>query len=136
MKTAACNENGKRFAIEYPKEWRCEKIQIDGSLINSQEVQKCDYAFLIHCNKDKKVALLYVELKGRHLLEAINQLESTLMQLKDKFNSYAINEAHAVCSRIIPNMTSSAQNAAMRFKKRHGFTLRWHSQSGSIVIKN
>lgn len=134
MKSSTCSENGKKFEIEFPKAWNCKKIHIDGELIKDQKIRKCDYGFILNCDKKSKIALIYVELKGQDLKEAIIQLESTIKILKEQYIGYRINQAHAVCAKIIPHMTSSAQVAAMRFKKDYGFILRWHSQYGKSVI--
>jgi len=66
-------------------------IQIDGCMIENQEVKKCDSLFLVCGQKNEKSAFL-VELKGKKLEHALEQLVSTLQQLKDNltgFNIYA-----------------------------------------------
>jgi hypothetical protein len=63
-------------------------IQIDGCIIENQEVRKCDHLFLV-C--DEKSAFL-IELKGKKLEDALEQILSTLQQLKNNltgFNIYA-----------------------------------------------
>lgn len=134
MSSCVCEENGKKFRLEYPDNWKCERVRIDGKILNEQYIRKCDYAFLLSDQNNKKKWLFYVELKGVDLKEAIKQLESTVKTLRDQYKDYVNNEAHAVCCRIIPHMTSSAQNSALRFKKQYDFTLKWHSKLGLVRV--
>ena len=135
MKIVVCSEKGRSFELQHPKGWQSEKIKIDGGLISGNETEKCDYAITIINNSDKNY-LFFIELKGHDLMKAISQLESTINQLiTTHFSNFPDRQAHAVCSRIIPNVTTSAQVAAVRFKKKYGFLLKWHSQKGIVSIK-
>ncbi|WP_446808369.1 hypothetical protein ACH50O_13815 [Methylomonas sp. 2BW1-5-20] len=135
MRIVVCSEKGRSFELQSPKNWQSEKIKIDGGLISGNETEKCDYAITVKNNLDNKY-LFFIELKGHDLMKAISQLESTINQLITHFPDFPDRQAHAVCSRIIPNVTTTAQIAAVRFKKKHGFLLKWHSQKGIVSIKS
>jgi len=136
MKIVSCIENGRCFELHGPKNWEIKKIKIDGDVIKGNQTEKCDYAITVRDSTPVNHALFYVELKGKDLLKAISQLESTVIQLKSEFNGFKSHEAHAVCRRIIPYVQASAQVQAVNFKKKYGFLLRWHSQKAVIVIKD
>lgn len=127
-------ENGRKFTVVVPKSAKSEKIRVDGGLINSNKKKKCDWAIRINPNEQEH--FFFVELKGTDLLYAIDQLEATIVELRDLHKAYADKQAHAVCSRVIPHFQSGAQNAAVRFKKKYGFVLRWHSNAGTTKCAN
>lgn len=58
--------------------------RIDGDVIRDMSVKKCDYLLL---NDDKKDAYL-IELKGKDILRAIEQLESTEQRLANDLLGY------------------------------------------------
>lgn len=61
--------------------------RIDGDVIASKAVKKCDYLLL---NDDKYQAYL-IELKGTSLLDAIEQLENTEQILKQDLSGFEKN---------------------------------------------
>lgn len=137
MRIHVCKENGQIFELHAPKNWHCEKIKIDGELIIDNNVEKCDFALLLHNSTDEKKNLYFIELKGTNVKKAFSQLEQTILQLRQqpRFMGYAKQEAHAVCSAINPRMTTQIQNEALRFKLRYQFTLKAHSQKVIVQIK-
>lgn len=131
-KIVALTENKRRFEIVHPDSYRSEKIHIDGELITDSVTERCDYGVTLGKGEERSYAFL-VELKGKELLKAISQLKSTITIMKSTFDTFNHKEAHAVCSKIIPFITSSAQVEAVRFKKL-GYKLEWHSQMGKRII--
>lgn len=129
MNTVVCRENSRYFSIEAPSNWTLEKIKIDGGVVTDEAVKRCDYALLAKEGKARR-NFFFVELKGKDLARAIKQLESSIEHLPHLFCGYEERHARAVCSRVVPFITSSAQVAACRFKRRLGFDLLWYSQCG------
>lgn len=127
-KPVVVEEKGKKFTVNAPKKAKVEKVRIDGGLIRDDTSRKCDWAIKI--NPHEYEYIFYVELKGCDLLHAISQLEMTIKCLRSEHGSYQNKQAHAVCSRVIPAILSSAQVKAINFKKNYDFILKWHSQSG------
>lgn len=66
-------ENGKRFEIESNDVY--SKLRIDGCLITSTEIEKCDFGFLRHSNGD----FYFVELKGKDIEKAYNQIVNSIL---------------------------------------------------------
>jgi hypothetical protein len=96
------------------------KIRIDGCVISDKTIKKCDY--LILCSALKKAVL--VELKGREVETAIEQLSATLDNetIKTPLAQYE-KKAYAV---VTGNPVSSRfQKVQDRFSRKHkGRTLR------------
>lgn len=93
-----CEERQKKIISRDTKS-RCEHrahnlernlirhYQIDGGVITDKTVQKCDFLLL---NDDKKNAYL-IELKGTHILKALQQLEETEKHLREALKAYTLN---------------------------------------------
>ena len=50
------------------------KVALDGCYIDDSESKRCDFLFVVCANQD----CYFVELKGKHLLEAVQQIEATI----------------------------------------------------------
>lgn len=135
MKTVVCRENSCSFEVKAPKDWSLNKIKIDGGLITGNLTERCDYAVLASKSENKN-SFFFIELKGTDLRKAISQLETSVLNLSDLHAGYENKYARAICTRIIPFISSEAQVSAIRFRKKYGFCLKWHSQQGSQIIKN
>lgn len=129
-KPIVVEENGRKFTLLVKKSLTAEKVRVDDGIIKCKNTKKCDWAILVNSNNNSEI--FFIELKGVDLKQAIEQLESTILKIGDFHCGYASKQAHAVCSKIIPGFVSSAQVKAVIFKKKYGFTLRWHSQSATI----
>lgn len=78
-KSKVASENGKRFEIDSNEDFT--RIKIDGCLIPSQQVEKCDFGFVRHSNNE----FYFVELKGKDINKAINQIISTISNFEENF---------------------------------------------------
>lgn len=81
------NNNNKKLITHY---------LIDGHVISSSEIKKCDHLLL---NKSDKNAI-FIEIKGSDLLAAIEQITVTVDKLKDELKEYSIF-ARIVLTRVI-----------------------------------
>lgn len=70
-----------------PEENLVRHYQIDGGVIADKTVQKCDFLLL---NDDKRNAYL-IELKGTHILKALQQLEETEKKMREDLKSYTVH---------------------------------------------
>lgn len=73
------SENGKRFEINSIEGFT--RIRIDDCLIPSKQVQKCDFGFIRHSNDE----FYFVELKGKDVKTAFNQIISTITVFETDF---------------------------------------------------
>lgn len=133
MRTVVCEENKCSFIVKAPKKWVLEKIKIDGGLINNNLTERCDYAVKAYSGNNLDT-YIFIELKGTDLRKAISQLETTINTLKDHYSGYKHRYARAVCSRIIPFVTSESQVSVKRFRDRYGFCLKWSARQGNLTV--
>lgn len=88
-------ENKRKFTIHNPGKKPVKRVKVDGCLIKDKR-QRCDYLFEIgrvcHC-------VIYLELKGKDIEHAFNQLVSTLEQLKSRHRGLT-KICHIVASRV------------------------------------
>lgn len=71
-KTKVATENGKRFEIQSNEDFT--RLKIDKCIINSDNIEKCDFGFNRSSNDD----FYFVELKGKNLEKAYDQIISTI----------------------------------------------------------
>lgn len=79
---------------------------------------RCDFILI---NEDKFIAYL-IELKGRHLIHAVKQLESTEQTLKEALAPYSLKY------RIVANKSRTQEiehSSFKRFKEKKGIALRY-----------
>lgn len=118
LKSKVASENGKRFEINSSEDFT--RIKIDGCLITSQNVEKCDFGFLRHSNDD----FYFVELKGKEIEKAYNQILSAI----DYFNKNLIvipkdKRFGFIVSSMVPKAGVSTNNLKQDFAKKHGRVL-------------
>jgi hypothetical protein len=141
VRVLSCKENKSSFEFKYPKSWQANLIKVDGGLITDNTTTRCDYIITAQAPTKEASELLshtiiYIELKGCDLMKAIAQLESSIKIFRGEYNRYENKHARAVCSHIVPFITSAAQVATVRFKKTYNVQLKWHSQRGQHIINN
>lgn len=109
-----------------PNQHLLTKIKVDGCQIT--EGIKCDYLILDHCNNE-----YFVELKGKDLAHAVEQLEATIQQLSDK--SKTIKRQAIIVSSRNPSNDTSIQRAKAEFKKKYKTELLSKNIQAEIIIK-
>lgn len=82
------SEKGKCHRVENRSQSLIYQYHIDGDIIRGLKTKKCDY--IVEVIKEKPIAF-FIELKGSHLTEACNQIESTKDYLKSKLIHYNIH---------------------------------------------
>jgi uncharacterized protein YjbI with pentapeptide repeats len=118
-KSRAANENGKRFEIVSQEDFT--KIRIDGGVIASQQVGKCDFGFARHSNND----FYFVELKGKDIDTAFEQLKSTINIFDQQFIKIAKNQRFGfIVSSKIPKSGTDINNLKQKFAKDLGKILK------------
>ncbi|HMU88610.1 MAG TPA: hypothetical protein PKC11_13440 [Agitococcus sp.] len=135
-KILSCSENSRNFKVLIPSDWHGQKIHIDGEVITEQNTKKCDYAFKVLDEVKTRYALIYVELKGDDLAQAISQLEDTIkyFQHNTEYLAFAKQYARVVCSKISPFTNSNLQVRKKTFKEKYKFDLAWQSREGSLTF--
>ncbi len=112
-------ENGKKLTIlkASPEEVIC-KAKIDGCIIKSDKLKKCD--FLFHRPGHEPYQYMLVELKGSDISQAVEQIKSTFLALKPKTDT----APQQWCGRIVSSAVP--KNAELKFRKLQAELLKTH----------
>lgn len=125
-KILVVKENKCKCIFSNPNQRLLTKIKVDGCQIT--EGVRCDYLILDHCRNE-----YFVELKGKDLPHAIEQLEASIQQLSAKDN--AIKKQAVIVSTRNPSNDTSIQRAKAAFKKKYGVELIPKNIQIEIIIK-
>ena len=128
-KNITIKENKRVFTIKNSTTKNINIVKVDDCLIKNG--QKCDYLFEIECEDLKEI--LYVELKGKDLNHALEQILTTIEFCKNNYSHhYYTRKAFVVLSRY-PKEDSSIQKRK-RALKRQNITLRTATNKHEEVI--
>jgi len=120
-------ENNRKFILKNPQTKPVYQVTVDGCLIT--EGKRCDYLFEI----DKPIQkVFYVELKGKDVEKACEQLKTTINSCKNRHQN-ALKECHVVASRI-PKLGTGTQVLKKKFKQQSGINLNLHTQQATLSI--
>ena len=114
--STVAQEKGKEFRIIKNQNQRVCKVQVDGCLINDNNINKCDFMFYI-CDTEK---LLLIELKGTDIEHAVSQLIQTKGFFKQKLNNSDSNYDGIIVSSSVP------RSAERRFRNIQEKTYKQH----------
>lgn len=118
----AVTENGKTFRLDNQNHREITQVKVDGCLMTDRE--RCDYLFEIPPPPQTpapKHRVCYVELKGKNIEKAVDQIKSTMDYTKQKYAEYC-KEAYVVSSRV-PAASPTSQQKQAQFKKDYKTTL-------------
>ena len=78
------NRARSEFLVDNRKKNFLVKLKVDDCLIKTSDTRKCDF-LILDC--DNKIAY-FIELKGKNLGDAINQIMSTIQELAPKLKHF------------------------------------------------
>jgi hypothetical protein len=114
----AANEKGKRFEIVSKEEFT--KIKIDGGLITSQQIEKCDFGFVRHSNGE----FYFVELKGKDIDKAYSQIVNTIKHFETNFvKTQKRHRFGFIVGSKYPRASTANQKLKLDFASKHGKSL-------------
>ena len=96
--STVAKENGKEFRLNLNANSTACKVRIDGCVMDSQVLAKCDYLFKI-CPVNK---YHLVELKGTDVDHAVHQIVSTFNMTKMRLKEEPANFTGHIISSAIP----------------------------------
>lgn len=115
-------ETKTTYRLSFGKRRQSVVYQVDGCIITTGN--KCDYLILarqdaatVDCERWKSI---FVELKGKDVLHALEQLDATLDQ--SIFHHSSVDEVHArIVAKSFPANTANTEfeRARRRFKSKH-----------------
>ncbi|MBW1649969.1 MAG: hypothetical protein JRJ44_04730 [Deltaproteobacteria bacterium] len=98
-------ENHKAFIINNVGLRIISKVKVDGCLITDDRI-RCDYLFEI----DEPIRkVIYLELKGKNVNKAYEQLEATIGYLKKRHNSKVVKKRAYIISSRVPQAGADVQ---------------------------
>ncbi len=106
-------ENNKKYRLENPKGNLLASFHVDGGMIRSKKIMKCDH-LLLDFNSRKSIL---VELKGTDLKHAFEQIENTLMRFASVLSRYKVYARIVTSSRTnVPNIKACPQYVSLNKK--------------------
>lgn len=121
-RVVAVSEKRSRYELHNNSAKEICKIKVDGCLINNGA--RCDYLFLI-CNDE---IAFFVELKGKNLKHAIEQLNNSIDTILPSIGSFKIHARVIVFSVTVPNVQNNPFVLKLRRKIK--------SLNGSFVFRS
>lgn len=125
-KIVSVSEKGTKYKLATDD--KCSAVfQIDGYIIKKEEGRKCDKLILVRKDNTAKEdwTELFVELKGKDILRAIDQLRATLKNPKFRHQSNKDIRARIVANSYPSNKANSDMEKAKRdFRKDFNCDLR------------
>lgn len=109
----SCTEKGKTYTLNASGrnlETLC--FHIDGGVVDSSDCNKCDYAFFLKDKDSKKIdRAIFIELKGKHIRDAIKQLNDTLSleAIKGITRTYRNIYGRIVIASSVPRIRNDTQ---------------------------
>lgn len=124
-KIVSVSENGTKYKLATDDKYSAV-FQIDGYIIKKEEGRKCDKLILVsNTAKEEDWTELFVELKGKDILRAIDQLRATLKNPKFRHQSNKDIRARIVANSYPSNKANSNMEKAKRdFRKDFNCDLR------------
>ena len=122
------SENKRTFRINNKSLFTINKVEVDGCYIS--EGRKCDFLFEIIEDDVKEV--FYVELKGKHIEDAVEQLESTLKVCLELHKTIP-RSCYIVASRV-PKASTSTQKYKKEFKRKNGVLLYIDTRQKEVTV--
>ncbi|OYQ62397.1 hypothetical protein B9G53_22515 [Pseudanabaena sp. SR411] len=112
-----------KYILQNPSRRKVCKVQIDDCVITSQTQRKCDYLMIV-CesklsNQPESVDLYFIELKGRDLMSAVEQLTETIKYFQsEKYKFTGKVFARAVVTRVhIPTSSIDTDARVLSLRK-------------------
>ncbi len=103
-KICVVTEKGKTYSLINNSGFKIRTIKVDKCLSQNEGEKRCDY--LMDINEKEVKRAIFIELKGSSLNDAVKQLYSTIIYLKDEYKDHQL-DARIVGSRDVPNLEST-----------------------------
>lgn len=131
-KLISVKEKGKKYILSFVPAKESVAFQVDGVIL--KEGDRCD-KLIVAIYDDNREAVVFVELKGRNIAHAIDQLEATLKHsMFDHKN--VIKRKACIVGQCVPRNTGNSvvEKARIRFGKMYNCHLKAFSSSSNDVI--
>jgi hypothetical protein len=102
-KICVATQRGKKYVLNNISGLTIRKVVVDGCLLQNGNEKRCDYLMSFE-NVMRRV--IFIELKGGSLTDALKQVYSTILYLKDEFKNYRF-DARIIGSRDVPGFINT-----------------------------
>ena len=115
-------EKNSSYTLLNPDKVPVIVFHADGGIIyNEENCRKYDYIYDI-TNSEASI-VIFIELKGKHYTDALEQIENSLKLFKDAFAGSSLH-ARIICTRV-PNIINDPKSVMIeKSLKKHGVELR------------
>jgi len=96
-------ENGKCYRLINSSRVEVKKIKVDKCLPQKEMEKRCDYLMRVDDQGIRRA--IFIELKGKRLVDAIKQIQDTIDYLKKEFEGFQL-DARIVGSGDIPKIAN------------------------------
>lgn len=107
-------ENKRKIIFLNPGARPYKKVQVDGCAI--RQGLKCDNLLVSGDESEER----YVELKGKDVMHAVEQLEATIRELGQHAGN---RHAYIICTKVLPAYDTRIQGAQKMFRKQYNSAL-------------
>ncbi len=114
QKAVSIAEKGRKFILNNKTKRQLAIVKVDGCLITSNKIEKCD--FLIEIDEPRTMAI-YLELKGKNIEKAYKQLINTMNILKKRHKK--VNKMCQIVASRVPKSGTSVANLKENMMKTH-----------------
>lgn len=112
-KICVCEEKKMKYQLENDIGAIISKYHIDGGVVSKDsEIDRCDF-LIVSQNCAKKIKQVFVELKGKDVIHAMEQLKSSVTRFQIKGNGNPQIRAVCVCKKV-PDIQNDARGNALR----------------------
>lgn len=125
-KLLSVEENKRKCVFQNPDRCMLTRIHVDGCQIT--EGPRCDYLILDHRQNE-----YFVELKGKDLPHAVQQLEASIRQLSSSGKN--IKRTALIVASRHPSNDTTIQKAKAEFKKKYQVELMSKNTVLEVAIK-
>jgi hypothetical protein len=120
-KLVVAEENKRKYILQNPCQKKVCKVRIDGCVIPSQSQRKCDYLMIICESKlanDQESDIYFIELKGRDLISAVEQLTQTIKYFQtERYKVTGKVFARAVLSQVVKPKSIEVDSRVIALRK-------------------
>jgi len=115
-------ENKRKYLLQNSARKKICKVKIDNCVITSQSQRKCDYIVIVCETKEAKhhesVDLYFIELKGRDLISAVEQLTQTITYFQaEKYKFTGKVFARVVLSKVADPRSIEVDSRVINLRK-------------------
>jgi len=120
-KLIVVEENKRKYILQNPSKKKVCKVRIDGGVIPNQTQRKCDYLMIVCESKsvnEQESSIYFIELKGRDLISAVEQLTQTIEYLQaKKYKFMGKVFARVVLSKVVSPKSIEVDARVITLKK-------------------